>query len=150
MKHIDSSELWNFISGSLPEERSIEISRHMEVCDTCRLEFQMRKTLQTDLMDLEHQQPSMRFQKNILEVIERSKAIDVKVNFWMRFTRRTVIGTALLLLVSILILVTTSGDTQFHTDNLNLNKWIIVVAIGSITLWAFYGIDWLLNRSQKS
>ena len=150
MKHIDNSELWNFISGSLPDERSAEIRRHLEVCDTCRMELQMRKTLESDLGMMQHRQPSLRFQKNILEVIERSKAIDIRINFWMRFTRRTMIGTAFLLLVSILTLGMTSIDFPIQMEMQDLTRWVTVAAIGSITLWAFYGIDLLLSRKRKA
>ena len=68
--HISEETLWQYVDKLLSNQKRLEIDKHLQKCDDCRLELEEIKAFNTEVSDVVVQEPSMRFSKNVMEMIE--------------------------------------------------------------------------------
>ena len=68
--HISEELLWQYADKLLSNQERLEIDNHLQSCDDCRLELEEIQAFNTEVSDTVIQEPSMRFSKNVMEMIE--------------------------------------------------------------------------------
>lgn len=68
--HISEESLWQYVDKLLANQKRLEIDTHLQNCADCRLELEEIQAFNTEVSDTVVQEPSMRFSKNVMEMIE--------------------------------------------------------------------------------
>lgn len=68
--HIPEETLWQYVDKLLSNQERLEIDSHLQNCDDCRSELEEIQAFNTEVRDVVIQEPSMRFSKNVMEMIE--------------------------------------------------------------------------------
>ena len=68
--HISEETLWQYADKLLSNQKRLEVDNHLQNCDDCRLELEEIKAFNAEVSDAVIQEPSMRFSKNVMEMIE--------------------------------------------------------------------------------
>ncbi len=68
--HISEESLWQYVDKLLANQKRLEIDGHLQNCADCRLELEEIQAFNTEVSDTVVQEPSMRFSKNVMEMIE--------------------------------------------------------------------------------
>jgi hypothetical protein len=72
--HISEELLWQYVDKLLSNQERLEIDTHLQNCDACSLELEEIQSFNTEVSDVVIQEPSMRFSKNVMEMIEEEVA----------------------------------------------------------------------------
>ncbi|MDN5212943.1 hypothetical protein QQ020_12830 [Fulvivirgaceae bacterium BMA12] len=146
MEHLTDEQ----ISGLLydPNKQNLEEINHLKVCESCQLRYNQALRMHEQLKSLEYKRPSMRFAKNIVEIIERNKKLDRTSLFWTR-----VISGGLLVAVSMaLVMIVYWYTSSFEENNsyrLMINQWNLTFLAMAAGFWLLYFFDHWLGRKRR-
>lgn len=165
MKCIDEQQLWEYIDGEVAKTERVVLETHIDKCPECQKELDLLTTLDSEFSNILADKPSMRFTKNVMELIE------IEINpaaykpllqaFWKRFAIVS-FASMVLTLVVIALAFPVSGavpfEAEFHAitggiswllsfsqEPLIFNSIAIVLAF-----WLLYGIDKYFLATQMA
>jgi hypothetical protein len=146
MEHIDQNILWAYIIDDI-EPKNIEIIKHhLDVCPTCKHEYDVQVKLHNELYEINEDMPSLDFSTTIISKIERSLQIEKANQFWLKFAKTAIIS-AIIIAVILPMIVLITQRVEFTISNDYLHKIIFPLSSICLILWAFYGMDVFLRRT---
>jgi anti-sigma factor RsiW len=69
-KHYKENKLWAYLDGDLNTDERAAIQNHISYCESCQLLLNELKSFDNELAQTVVEEPSMRFSKNVMELIE--------------------------------------------------------------------------------
>ncbi|MDC8004698.1 hypothetical protein POV27_11605 [Aureisphaera galaxeae] len=146
MEHIDDLTLCDYLSGECDNAIAEQVKAHIEACSFCKEKVEHHQALNAELSKLPSDGPSLSFSNNVIDRIEKDRAMEESSQFWFNFTRNTIYFSILLAIGCAFLLM---GEMSISIDA----KWIYKVAIGllvgAIISWAFYGLDRLMAKKRS-
>lgn len=70
MKCIGEEKLWEYLDGEITPSEKIMLETHLEKCDSCRNRLEELMLFDSEISSVVLAQPSLRFTKNVMELIE--------------------------------------------------------------------------------
>lgn len=117
-------QLWEYIDGiATPAERAVT-EQLIATDDTWKATYEKLLVLHQSLADIELDEPSFRFTKNVMEAIAGAQIAPATRNY---LNRRIVWGIAfffILSILSILVYAVSTMEPEQTAGGENLNKWI--------------------------
>lgn len=146
MKHIEQNILWTYIIDDI-ESKNIEIIKHhLDVCPTCKYEYEVQVKLHNELYEIDEDMPSLDFSTSIINKLEKNLKIERANQFWLKFAKTAIIG-AIVISVILPMIVLILQRVDFTISNAYLHKVIFPLSSIGLILWAFYGMDVFLRRT---
>lgn len=149
MEHLNSDQINQLIEEG--ETTNPGWMQHIESCDRCRYKYESVLSIHHGLKQLEYQRPSMRFAKNIIELIEQRELADKSSLFWTRFTSRSLISAmALAVLMLVYMFFKTYPEMQIDAGMITRLSQVSIVTVTTImTFWIIYLFDKWLGRQYQ-
>lgn len=163
MKCIDEQQLWEYIDGEVAEQKRTTLETHFDRCPECQKELELLLTLDEEFTNAITAQPSMRFTKNVMELIEVELNVaeyqPLMRKFWRRFVAFSFASMVLTLMV-VAIFFPSTGTVPFETEIQTVSmgiSWLLSftqnpILFNSIIIvlafWLLYGFDKYLAASQ--
>jgi len=154
-KHYREDKLWAYMDGDLKADEQSAIQHHLSYCATCQELMSELKSFDNELAQTVVESPSMRFSKNVMELIEEevtSVYSPIIPPFWQKLIA-TGFGT---LVVSLLFLPTflpANSNIPFMEDINNTTDWlvgatsifqnpIVLMVVGGVAaFWILFATD---------
>jgi hypothetical protein len=151
-QHLTNEHIMEHLTGNqinqLVENEQVDLMAHLDSCESCMVKYQTALEIHQGLKQMDYHSPSMRFAKNIIELISRKEALDKSNRFWVG----VVLGC---LLLSILIVFVFSSYWIFINAlgqgvTSMLLQWHVIVILTIIGAWVLYFLDkWMGKRMMK-
>ena len=116
---------------------------HVDQCPQCRSKYDSLLQVHDDLSKLEYEKPSMRFAKNIYEIIIRKQKLEEKEVKWVKIIRIAIFFSVFLVFaLSFYYLLPSSLTIEMNDSSLSAwYNWGLVIIMSTIALWLLYGLD---------
>lgn len=144
MEHLTKDQINQLLDG---EQADLKV--HLESCIQCNEKYKAALDIHCRLAQLDYQRPSMRFAKNIIELIVRREELDKVGRFWIK-----VIVGGLLSSVGLTVAFTSHwifiSDLEQGVESIMI-KWVGIAIMTILCAWGLYFFDkWLGNKLMKS
>lgn len=144
MEHLTEEQISELCQNTTPQDPLIHL--HLKSCSSCLDLYNQAVSGHEQLQNLEYQRPSMRFSKNIVELIKLNNKLNKASILW----NRIIIGS--LLAVSLLIVLSLSYQlmsvTDFNDETLSsISNWTMIFFITAVFSWIIYFIDRWLGKN---
>ena len=157
MTCLDEEKLWEYLDGEITSSQKVLMDNHLEKCPDCKDQLAELTLFNTEISNAVLAQPSLRFTKNVMELIE------VELNpmiykpllrrIWKRFA---IFGFATMIVTLVFVaLLFPNGQVPFegtintlfvYTQNpLILNSILII-----LSLWVLYLVDRFLLSTNRT
>ena len=143
MKHLEDKTLWDLVTGELVENAVTPVLEHLKICHKCRQEHEVISLIHQESLHVSGEQPSMRFSKSVMEKIEVEISLDKSLQYWMIFTKYSIIGGLFVAVLSCLI-VLGSNNTFILNQLDHLDSVIYILIFTCIASWIFFIFDRIL------
>lgn len=147
-KHLTNDQISTLITENIQDHE--EWIAHIHSCKKCKTAYESELEIHKGLKQLEYDRPSMRFARNVLDLIVKRKEADKSYLYWIRFTSRaiiTAISLALIMLTYMFIGIydmISIDQTQLNT----IKQWSLIVLLTSTAFWLLYFFDGWLGKRQ--
>ena len=149
MKHLTEEQIQSYINEP---KKYANLMDHINQCDQCRELYRSYVTIHQDLSSLEYEQPSLRFAKNIYELLVRKQALEQKEKKWIRILQVSIFGSFFLMSFMVFYyLFSSTWDIPFSDSSMSVYyRWSIITLLSTVILWILYGFDqWYIKRKSK-
>ena len=148
MQHLSPDQINLIIEEK--EITSQEILDHLTICEKCALTYESELALHNELLKLEYHKPSMRFAKNVYELIQKNKSLNKASIFWIRVINFSILGAISLAFVMLIYLfIETSALFTLEENNIStLFRWSVISLFTVSSFWLLYFIERLYVRKD--
>jgi hypothetical protein len=140
-EHLSINELHDLIDNLSTENK--EWWDHINSCEDCNRWYQSELAVHHRLKRIDFERPSMRFAKNIYDLIVKKQLLAKKELFWIRFINWAIMAS--ILIVGICGLSILFGESELITiEDHELStyfNWGMAVLLSIIVLWILYILD---------
>ena len=147
MQHLTKDQINSLLLGSV--EKQTEWMTHIHECETCRLEYESELAIHQHFSNLTHHQPSLRFAKNIIDLLEKSRKVGLAHRFWSRIiTSAIAVATVQVFIMLGYLFSQLSQELIFNGNEVHrIIGWNITLIGTMISFGLLYGFDkWLRRR----
>lgn len=155
-EHISEEQLWEYLDGEINQEKQGFLEKHLDKCPLCKKAYLEIAAFNQELAGAVQLQPSMRFSKNVMEIIEIEVSKKLYRPLLQSFWRKLAISgfaTMLTAMVAVGFLFPGEENLPFQIELTNLQSilgffpqlfqnQIFMFALLSVAgLWGIYLLD---------
>lgn len=140
-EHLSFNELYELIENSSTENK--EWWNHINNCKDCNSLYQAELAIHHRLKQIEFERPSMRFAKNIYDLIVNKQQLAKKELFWIRFINWAIFVSILMVgLFGLSVLIGEGDLISIEEQKLSTYlHWSMAIMLSIIVLWILYILD---------
>ena len=146
MKHLSPEQIQMLINES---EGLDSLMRHVEQCMECRGAYESMLDVHQSLSQLSYEKPSMRFAKNIYEIIVRKQELELQETRWTKIIQSILFSSVFLILIlGFYYFFNNRKEIYISEDSLSTYyEWSLIIILSTMVLWILHAID--LRFSKK-
>ena len=146
MKHLTNDQLQALIDDPAGKDSWIS---HVENCAKCKEEYESYLHVHQSLLQLEYERPSLRFARNIFELINERRQLEHKERKWIAIIHMAVIASILIIILyACYYLLGSAKEVDLIPALLGNAGWIYVMLSGICIIWILFGLDRLLSGKR--
>ena len=143
MKHLTIDQIQALIDD--PSDKDLW-STHIENCSICREEYKSYLHVHRSLLELEYERPSLRFAKNIFEMISKRQLVARMERKWITIIQSVIfISIFMIILIATYFLLGSAQQIDLFPGFTGNTGWIFTLFLSICILWILYGIDKYLS-----
>jgi hypothetical protein len=146
MEHLNEvqiSELCNNLDNQSPEQID-----HVKTCVRCHTKYNEAIIIHQQLKNLEYHRPSMRFAKNIVELLVQKNKLDNASLLWTRIITGGILVAASLAVFMMIFWFISSFKGEASVQQ-NIYQWNIIFLTVVGTSWLLYFLDNWLRKNHR-
>ncbi len=163
MNCLDEEKLWEYLDGETMPSEKTQIESHLKRCNGCKEQLKELRLFDSEIATVVLAQPSMRFTRNVMELIEVELNPIVFKPLLRKVWRRLIFfGFASLLAMSVFVALVFPSEGYFSQEAVAVKKLssdvltftqhplILNSALILLSIWMLYLLDkGLLSKRKK-
>ena len=164
MKHLQEEQIWALIDNTLELSEKKMLEAHLQNCVECQTYYNEIKSFDFALSQNVVEEPSLRFSKNVMDIIEEEVSLKFKplVNRMWQKIFATSLGSGILAIFllgtispsSVKVLPSFLQNIPVQLNNINqLTSFIqhpifLISTLSLLAFWALYAMDKLILETR--